>query len=107
MIQQNGALRIDSGLGGGLEHRTDSDDVGTSFDRSLEFLRIMGGAAEKQSTAGDATSFAEAQIILASLLARFGIGLAGQRPVIPVASITLGPDHEPDFTLTPISQARP
>ena len=56
---------------------------------------------------GAGFALAEAQIILASLLARFEIGLKGQRPVIPVASITLGPDHEPDFTLTPISQARP
>jgi cytochrome P450 len=56
---------------------------------------------------GAGFALAEAQIILASLLARFEIGLKSQRPVIPVASITLGPDHEPDFTLTPISQARP
>lgn len=56
---------------------------------------------------GASFALAEAQIVLASLLERFEIGLASRRPVIPVASITLGPDHEPDFTLTPVSQARP
>lgn len=56
---------------------------------------------------GAGFALAEAQIILATLLARFEIALADDRPVIPVASITLGPDHEPDFTLTPIVQARP
>ncbi|WP_066682051.1 cytochrome P450 [Caulobacter sp. CCH9-E1] len=54
---------------------------------------------------GAGFALAEAQIILAALLARFEIGLASDRPVIPVASITLGPDHEPDFQLTPIVQA--
>jgi cytochrome P450 len=48
---------------------------------------------------GAGFALAEAQIILASLLARFRIGMAGERPVLPKASITLGPDHEPDFTL--------
>jgi cytochrome P450 len=56
---------------------------------------------------GAGFALAEAQIVLATLLARFEIGLATDRPVIPVASITLGPDHEPDFALTPIVQARP
>ena len=56
---------------------------------------------------GAGFALAEAQIILANLLARVEIGLASERPVIPVASITLGPDHEPDFILTPIVQARP
>jgi cytochrome P450 len=48
---------------------------------------------------GAGFALAEAQIILASLLARFRIGMASDRPVLPKASITLGPDHEPDFTL--------
>ena len=42
-----------------------------------------------------------------SALARFRIAMAGERPVLPKASITLGPDHEPDFLLSPIVQARP
>lgn len=46
----------------------------------------------------------EAQIILASLLSRFEVETIGSRPVIPKASVTLGPDHEPDFRLTPIRQ---
>lgn len=54
---------------------------------------------------GAGFALAEAQIILARLLARLEIALASERPVIPVASITLGPDHEPDFQLTPIVQA--
>ena len=58
---------------------------------------------------GAGFALAEAQVILASLLARVEIGLEGGlengRPVLPKASITLGPDHEPDFHL--IMQARP
>ncbi|WP_297513287.1 cytochrome P450 [uncultured Caulobacter sp.] len=56
---------------------------------------------------GAGFALAEAQIVLASLLARFQIAMADERPVLPKASITLGPDHEPDFRLTPIGQARP
>lgn len=56
---------------------------------------------------GAGFAMAEAQIVLASLLERFEIAMAGGRPVIPRASITLGPDHEPDFRLTPIVQAQP
>lgn len=56
---------------------------------------------------GAGFALAEAQIILASLLARFRITMASERPVLPKASITLGPDHEPDFQLSPIVQARP
>jgi hypothetical protein len=38
-----------------------------------------------------------------------GSAMASDRPVLPKASITLGPDHEPDFTLAAdlIVQARP
>lgn len=56
---------------------------------------------------GAGFALAEAQIILASLLARFTVTMASDRPVLPVASITLGPDHEPMFGLVPIVQARP
>ncbi|AAK24959.1 cytochrome P450 [Caulobacter vibrioides] len=52
---------------------------------------------------GASFALAEAQIVLASLLERFEIGLVSDRPVIPIASITLGPDHAPAFTLTPVS----
>jgi cytochrome P450 len=51
---------------------------------------------------GAGFALAEAQVILASLLGRFRIAMAGERPVLPKASITLGPDHEPDFQLTPV-----
>ncbi len=56
---------------------------------------------------GAGFALAEAQIVLASLLTRFAATLADDRPVLPKASITLGPDHEPDFQLTPIMRARP
>lgn len=56
---------------------------------------------------GAGFALAEAQIVLASLLATVRLTLADARPVLPKASITLGPDHEPDFVLTPIMQARP
>ncbi len=56
---------------------------------------------------GAGFALAEAQIMLASLLTRFKIAMASARPVLPKASITLGPDHEPDFRLEPIVQARP
>lgn len=68
------------------------------------FLPFGGGP---RVCIGAGFALAEAQIILATVLARVEIGLASERPVIPVASITLGPNHEPDFTLTPIIQARP
>ncbi len=51
---------------------------------------------------GASFAMAEAQILLGSLLARFEIGLTRDRPVMPVATVSLGPDHEPDFNLTPI-----
>jgi len=56
---------------------------------------------------GAGFALAEAQVVLASLLARFMVAMASDRPVLPKASITLGPDHEPDFLLTPIIQAQP
>lgn len=56
---------------------------------------------------GAGFALAEAQIVLASLVARFRISMASERPVLPRASITLGPDHEPMFRLEPIAQARP
>ncbi|WP_184716767.1 cytochrome P450 [Caulobacter sp.] len=54
---------------------------------------------------GAGFALAEAQIVLASLLQRFQIGLDSDRPVLPKASITLGPDHEPVFALTPLNRA--
>lgn len=55
---------------------------------------------------GAGFALAEAQIVLASLLARFEVAMASDRPVLPKASITLGPDHEPEFVLEPILQAQ-
>jgi cytochrome P450 len=47
-------------------------------------------------------ALAEAQIVLAHLLARYRISVAGNRPVIPVGRVTTEPDHEPMFRLEPI-----
>lgn len=42
---------------------------------------------------------AEAQILLATLLERFEIGLVDKRPVMPIGRVTTAPDHEPRFSL--------
>ncbi|MEQ1754928.1 MAG: cytochrome P450 [Micropepsaceae bacterium] len=44
-------------------------------------------------------ALAEAQIVLAHLLQRYGLG-TGARPVMPVGRVTTEPDHEPMFGLT-------
>ena len=51
---------------------------------------------------GASFAMAEAQIMLATLLSRYEIALADDRPVLPVASVTTAPHHEPLFTLTPV-----
>ncbi|HEY8614877.1 cytochrome P450 [Phenylobacterium sp.] len=48
---------------------------------------------------GASFGLAEAQIVLASLLSRFEIGLSSSRPVLPVGAVTTRPDHEPLFRL--------
>ncbi len=48
---------------------------------------------------GAAFAMAEAEIILATLLSRFRIRLADQRPVLPVGRITTTPNYEPQFRL--------
>ena len=53
---------------------------------------------------GASFAMAESQILLGGLLSRFEIAMGDDRPVIPTAKISLGPDHEPDFSLTPIAQ---
>lgn len=53
---------------------------------------------------GASFAMAESQILLGGLLSRFQIAMANDRPVIPVAKISLGPDREPDFRLTPIAR---
>ncbi len=53
---------------------------------------------------GASFAMAESQILLGGLLSRFKIAMADDRPVIPVAKISLGPDREPDFRLTPIAR---
>lgn len=45
-------------------------------------------------------ALAEAQIVLAHLLQRYGLS-TGPRPVMPVGRVTTEPDHEPMFGLTP------
>jgi len=41
----------------------------------------------------------EGQVMLATLLSRFKIALDDPRPVLPVATVTTGPNHEPLFQL--------
>src|SRR5207249_7070292 len=43
----------------------------------------------------------EAVLVLARLVREFGIELANDRPVQPLAMITLQPDHPPPFRLYP------
>lgn len=44
-------------------------------------------------------ALAEAQIVLATLLERYRIGLADTRPVLPLGRATIEPSHEPLFAL--------
>jgi len=48
---------------------------------------------------GAAFAMSEAQIILATLLSRFAISLADDRPVLPIGKLAIIPDHEPGFVL--------
>jgi len=48
---------------------------------------------------GATFAMAEAQILLAMLLSRFKISLDDPRPVLPVATVTTAPSHEPLFRL--------
>ena len=43
----------------------------------------------------------EATLVLARIVRQFVIARAENRPVIPVAAITVRPDHPPPFRLTP------
>lgn len=51
---------------------------------------------------GASFAMAEAEIVLASLLSRYRIGLADQRPVLPVANVTIRPSFEPKFNLASV-----
>jgi len=48
---------------------------------------------------GATFAIAEAQIMLATLLSRFKITLDDRRPVLPIATVTTAPSHEPLFQL--------
>jgi cytochrome P450 len=48
---------------------------------------------------GLAFALAEAQIVLATLLERYRIGLPGAEPVMPIGRATIEPSHEPAFRL--------
>jgi cytochrome P450 len=58
--------------------------------------------AGPRSCIGAAFALSEAQIVLSALLSRFRITLEGDRPVLPVGRVTLTPDHEPWFRLSPV-----
>lgn len=51
---------------------------------------------------GASFAMAEAQIVLASLIARYDISLTTALPVVPIATITIAPSIEPEFDLTPV-----
>ncbi len=53
---------------------------------------------------GASFAMAEAQIVLATLIHRYGFSLADDRPVLPVAIMTMGASRRPMFQLQP---ARP
>jgi cytochrome P450 len=42
-------------------------------------------------------AMAEAQIMLATVLHRFAVSMAGTRPVLPVGRLTIQPDHAAQF----------
>jgi len=48
----------------------------------------------------------EAVLVLARLVQAFAIARAGDEPVLPVASITIQPDHAPSFLLSPRAGSR-
>ena len=48
---------------------------------------------------GATFAFAEAQIMMATMLSRFAIALHDSRPVLPVATVTTAPSYEPSFAL--------
>ena len=43
----------------------------------------------------------EASLVLARLVRQFRVSRADNRPVVPVAAITVRPDHPPPFRLRP------
>ena len=51
---------------------------------------------------GASFAMAEAQILLAMLLQRYRIGLADNRPVLPIGLTTTLPSYEPRFSLSPV-----
>lgn len=52
---------------------------------------------------GAAFSITEAQIILAHLLSTYELKLEDRRPVLPVFRLATIPDHDPYFSLTPVT----
>jgi len=61
------------------------------------FLPFGGGP---RVCIGASFALTEAAILLASLLKSFRISLPSDcRPVMPISSVTIGPDHEPQFLL--------
>jgi cytochrome P450 len=50
---------------------------------------------------GAAFALAEAQVIMGAVLSRFTLTLSDERPVLPIGRITLAPDHEPMFQISP------
>jgi cytochrome P450 len=64
----------------------------------FSYLPFGAGA---RACIGAQFALTEATIVLARLLRAFRIELADDRPVLPLATVTLQPDHNPPFRLTP------
>jgi cytochrome P450 len=63
----------------------------------FSYLPFGAGA---RACIGAQFALTEATIVLAQLLRAFRIELADDRPVLPLATVTLQPDHNPPFRLT-------
>ena len=47
-------------------------------------------------------ALAEAQIVLARMLSRYGVAIEAGPPVLPIGRVTIEPSHEPTFVLKPL-----
>jgi cytochrome P450 len=68
----------------------------------LDLLLAAGDADTGAPLAAAEVRVCDAQLILATLLHRHTLALTGPRPVLPVARVSLQPDHAPMFELEPI-----
>lgn len=92
-------------------HRRLWDDPGAFRPERFEGkpqAHLTGGAylpfsAGPRTCIGASFAMAEATVLLSALLRRFEITLPDPRPVMPVAVVSIQPDHQPRFRLTPVA----